>query len=171
MLTKLIPKLCPLMTLALATVGCGKKITDGTPSVPSRNTENQVIPSTYVLSLDGSQSSKKEYVLPKGANGFYIPNLIYVRAGSTLNKKVQITFDYNPSNPDDYQYKCVYIASPFADRMVIDKCTDFRGDVLNNVTDYDGFSLSKGDIMEIRFTGAPAPDLKVDAAFPNMNWI
>lgn len=165
MLTVLTRKLCPLMTLALATVGCGKKISD-TDTQASRQTQNQDHPSVYILQLDGSTSSRKLYPTPQNAQ-FEVPDRIKVRRGDPTGKTLEISFDANPYDVDDFQFKCIY--TPFSNsEMKLDRCADYDNDDFGDVSGHL-FSLYKDDFIQLRFSGATSSDLLVEAVF-NMNW-
>lgn len=167
MLNILTRKLCPLMSLAIATVGCGKKITEPIGS-PVRQTENQELPSAYVLTLSGLEGSKKNYWLP-GPAQFEIPSRLRVTKGSTSQKVVEVAFDVNEFDSDDFQFKCSYIPSSDPSEMRLRNCEDYDGNDFGNVSGHQ-FSLRTNDIIQIRFSGARAEDLEVNAIF-SMNWI
>lgn len=165
MLNVLTRKLCPLMTLAIATVGCGKKISDS-DTQPSHQTQNQELPSAYVIHLDGSSSSSKLYTMPRNGQ-FEIPERLKVRRGVTAGKSVELIFDANPYDMEDFQFKCTY--RPLSNsEMMLNNCVDYDGDDFGNVTGHL-FSLYKDDYIQIRFAGAAASDLSVEAVF-NMSW-
>ena len=86
MLNNLTCKLLPLMYLALATTGCGKKIAESSNQLFFQ-IENQELPSTYIVRIDGSIESRKNYLMPLPAQ-FEIPDRLRVKSGSTLNKVV-----------------------------------------------------------------------------------
>ena len=168
MLSTLIRKLCPLLTIAVATVGCGKKIVDNNKIQNGRTTENQELPSVYVIRLDGRETSRKNYHLISDAQ-FNIPDRLFVRHGNTRGKIVEISHDVNEHDSEDYFYKCIYVPSIEPSEMILSKCVDYDdddfGDVSNNT-----FTLYKNDIIQMRFTGDRADDLVVEAVY-SMNWI
>ena len=167
MLNNLTCKLLPLMYLALATTGCGKKIAE-----PSNQTsfqiENQELPATYIVRLDGSIESRKNYLMPLPAQ-FEIPDRLRVKSGSTLNKVVEISYDVNKFDNDDFQFKCSYVASVNSKEMILKKCIDYDGDDFGDISAQQ-FSLRSSDIIQLRFTGASSTDLVVEAIY-SMNWI
>lgn len=167
MLNILTRKLCPLMSLAIFTIGCGKKINEPSSSLIIQ-TENQELPSAYVLKLDGSLSSKENYKLPGHAQ-FEIPSQIKVRSGLPYKKAVDIAFQVNEFDSSDFQFKCSYLPDSSEKEMVLTGCSDYDG---NDFGDVNGhlFTLHFGDIIQVRFTGASASDLVVEAVF-GMNWI
>lgn len=167
MLTTLTRKLCPLMSLAIATIGCGKKATEPDTQA-ARNTENQELPSAYVIKLDGSQTSRKNYAMPGDAQ-FKIPDRLVVRSGSTAGKIVEIAYDVNSYDSDDYQFKCTYVPSGSPSQMDLSSCVDYDNDDFGDVSEHT-FTIRKNDLIQMRFTGAPASDLVVEAIY-SMKWI
>lgn len=167
MLTALTKKLCPLMSLAIATIGCGKKIAESDVSQPSRQTENQELPSAYVIQLDGSEASKKQFKMINHAS-FEIPDSLIVRSGNTIGKVVEIAYDVSQFDSTDYEFKCRYIPSDNPSLMVLSECVNYDnadyGDTQGQL-----FRLYKNDIIEMRFTGAPSQDMVVEAIY-GMDW-
>jgi hypothetical protein len=155
------------MSLAIATIGCGKKIEEA-DSKASQQTHNQVLPSTYVIQLDGAEASRKNYFMPKAAQ-FEIPDRLKVKHGNTAGRVVEIAYDVNQYDNDDFQFKCSYVASMNPSEMVLANCVDFDGDDFGNV-DGQEFTLRINDIIQLRFTGAASSDLVVEAIY-SMEWI
>lgn len=117
MLTTLVKKLCPLLSLAALTVGCGKKIEDSS-STPIRNIENQVPSSLLILRLQGSH-----YTYPADRFGsFKIPSELKVNSGNTAGKLVSIIYDLDANGA--YQMKCTYKGNTSGDRILLTKCVD-----------------------------------------------
>jgi hypothetical protein len=160
-------KLCPLMSLAIAAIGCGKKISES-KTTSSKQTESQEVSSVYVIKLDGSGSSLKNFFLPRPAQ-FEIPDKLKVRKGSTVNRVVEIAYEVNEYDSEDIQFKCSYVASPNPSEMILSKCVDYDGDEFGDISGHK-FSLRLNDIIQMRFTGAQAPDLIVEAIY-SMKWI
>lgn len=167
MLATVTRKLCPLMTLAIATIGCGKKINDA-DAQPARQTENAEIPSAYVIRLDGSNTSRTYERIPQNAQ-FKIPERLNVQAGDTANKIVEIAYEVNEYDPDDYLYKCSYKSSSVPHEMVLDKCVDYDDHDFGDVSEQT-FTLYRNDIIQMRFTGASASDVVVEAIY-SMKWL
>lgn len=167
MLKSLTKKLCPLMSLAITTLSCGKKISESHAG-PTIQTQNQVLPSSYVLRLDGLGASWQQTRLPKNAQ-FEVPSRIRVRAGDSVNKVVELSFDVNNYDSEDFQFKCIYQGVPSEADLILDKCINYDGDHLGDVRGYI-FTLYQNDIIQINFTGDTAQDLIVDAVF-SMRWI
>lgn len=167
MLNSLSRKLCPFLSLAFATLSCGKKINEPKAG-PARQTENQEIPSTYVLQIDGKISSLVSYRLPRPAQ-FEIPQKLSVLQGNPFGKQIDIAYDVNEFDSEDIQFKCTYISSANPTEMILSHCQDYEGDDFGDVTGQK-FTLRFNDIIQLKFTGAPAPDLVVDAIY-SMKWI
>ena len=164
MLLALTRKYCPLLGLALATVGCGKKISEA-DTQPASNTENQELPSTYIIQLDGSINYKQTYTLPRNAL-FQIPDRIRVRAGSVQNKVVDIVYDVDPYDPDVYDFKCSYVTSSNPSEMILNYCENDNGNDFYDTTSY--FPLKAGQKIMMRFNDV-APDVLVEAIY-SMRW-
>jgi len=167
MLTTLTRKFCPLMSLAIATMGCGKKATDADTQA-ARNTENQVPSSTYVIKLDGSQASRKTIKFERGARAM-LPDSLRVRAGNSTGKQVEIAYNVNEYDSDDFNFKCTYSPSSSPTIMNLTSCVDYDGDDMGDMT-VDEYPIRPGEVVQIRFTGAQSSDLIVEA-FYNMKWI
>lgn len=165
MLTTLTRKLCPLLSLAIATIGCGKKISDP-DSQPSRQTENQELPSAYVLKLDGSQASKKLFPMVRSAT-FFLPDKLKVREGNSAGKTVEIAYDANPYDSEDYEFMCSYHASSNPAEMVLSSCVNYDGEDYGDVRDEE-FRLYKDDLIQMRVRG-PAEGFTVEAIY-SMRW-
>ncbi len=167
MLATLTRKFCPLVTLLVATIGCGKKMAE-TKSGPERQTQNQVIPKTYILELNGAEASIMNYRLPRSAR-FEVPDRLKVRAGSTAGKAVEIAYDVNEYDSEDFEFRCTYVPSASPTELILKKCVDYDGDDFGDLTGHE-FSLRTHEIIQLRFTGAPARDLAVEAIY-SMDWI
>lgn len=167
MLTTLTRKLCPLMSLAIATIGCGKKVNDA-DTQPARSTENQELPSAYVIRLDGSQMSSKNNRMVGNAQ-FKVPDAVIVRTGSSAGKAVELAYNVNEYDSEDFDFKCMYAPSSDPSRLALTKCVDYDGEDLGDVSN-ETFRLYKNDIIQMRFTGAQSSDLIVEAIY-SMKWI
>jgi hypothetical protein len=167
MLTTLTRKLCPLLSLAIASLGCGKKIADA-ETQSGRSRDNQELPSTHVLRLDGSQVSRKLFFMPEDVN-FKVPDRLRVLIGQTTGKQVEISYEVNEYDRDDFQFKCTYTASHNPSEMILDKCVDYHDYDFGDVSGHT-FGLRQNDAIEMKFTGANASDMVVDAIY-SMKWI
>lgn len=169
MLTTLTRKLCPLMSLAIATMGCGKKVTDAdTQRAGNRDRENQELPSAYVIRLDGSQATRKTVKFSRGAKAI-LPDQLIVRAGTTPGKFVEIAYDVNEYDSDDYSFKCTYSPSSNPIIMTLSSCVDYDGEDMGDMTK-DEYPIRPGEVIQLRFSGAQSSDLIVDAIY-NMTWV
>ncbi len=167
MLTILTRKLCPLMTLAIATIGCGKKISEEGGSVTKPNRQNVQLPSTYVIQLDGTKFSRQNYTLPASTT-FELPDRIQVKRGNPIGKTVEIAHNVSPYDSDDYDFMCTYKSTGSMSEMLLQKCVTFNGEYRD--VDYGSpHLLDENEVIQIRFTGAAAPDLVVEA-FYSMDW-
>ena len=167
MLNILSKKICPFVSVTFVIIGCGKKITESDTNL-SRQRQEVGSLSNFVVSLDGSLSSKKIYRMPRPAR-FEIPTYLKVKKGSSTNKIVEIAYNVNEFDSDDIEFKCSYIKSVNDFEMKLDKCVDYDGNDFGNISGHE-FILRYDDIIEIRFTGAASPDLSVEGTY-EMNWI
>lgn len=166
MLTNLTRKLCPFMTLALATVGCGKKITDADTS-SSNSIDNQALPSAYSISLDSAEGRSKRIRSPHNAR-FYIPDILKIRSGNPAGAKVEVAYDVYEFDSDDYDFKCIY--SPVSStEMILESCVDYNDNSFDDVSEQE-FTIRRNEIIEIRYTGTPAAEFVVDALY-SMKWL
>jgi hypothetical protein len=99
---------------------------------------------------------------------FEIPDRLKVRSGLTINKVVEIAYEVNKYENDDFQFKCIYVASANPSEMILSDCVDYDGDSFGDVSGHI-FGLRKDDIIQMRFTGASAQDLVVEV-FYSINW-
>lgn len=167
MLFNLTRKICPLMTLAIATIGCGKKITQA-DARPGNSTDYQETSSTFIIGLDGSKETMKEVRLPESAQ-FFFPDRLQVLSGDTNGKLVEIAYDVDEFDNDYFRYKCAYVPSINPYEMTLDKCVNDDEYDIGDVSNYE-FPFRRNAIIQMRFSGAPAQDLNVEAIY-SMDWI
>jgi hypothetical protein len=167
MLTTLTRKLCPLLSLAIFTLGCGKEISEPETQL-GRTRDNQEIPSTFVLRLDGTQTSKKVYYMPEDAS-FKIPDRLNVKSGATNGKMVEIIYQIDKYDSEYFQFGCSYVPSINSTEMLLQRCFDYEnndfGDVSRQI-----FALYKNDSIQLKFKDSSRSDLIIEAIY-NMNWI
>lgn len=163
MLRQLTRKLCPLVTLAIATIGCGKKIADPVTE-PGLSTDNQELPSAMVLQLD---TSHKIYDVPK--NGvIMIPDRLFVRAGSGAGKRVEIAYNLEEGEWDgDLTFKCTYFSNTRTDVMPLEDCSSDRGS-FGDISDQK-FSIYYGLQIRMQFTSGDPSGTVVDATY-SVDW-
>lgn len=166
MLTLLTRKFCPLMTMALMTVACGKKIGENN-SEPGRTTENQERPAAYVLQLDTTQGFTKLYQMPQNGR-FKIPTELRVRQGNALSKVVEVRYNANPDDSFSYDMKCTYKGIS-SNRMSLTKCIDYDDDDLGNISEHL-FPLYEEQYIELRITGSSSEGLVVDSIH-DVTWL
>lgn len=167
MLNTITQKICPILSVVIFGMACGKKINE--PNSNNGNViENQEISSVYVINLDGSISSLKNYLMPK-ATQFEIPTQLKVISGTPRGKVVEIAYDVNEFDSDDYQFKCSYVSSSSSTELILKNCVDYYGYDFGDVSNHQ-FTLNYNDIIQIRFKGPSALDFAVEAVY-SMNWI
>ena len=164
MLMFLTRKLCPLMSLALLSVACGKPITDPDTQNGNSTVEPQ-LPSSYVMRLDGSTNNKFR-LLPMNAK-FYLPLRLIVKAGNTAGTTVTVKYDAHPEDSDDFVMKCTY--TPFESYYKLNKCVNWNDADLGDVTS-EQFSVRKDEYIQMSLTGAPVNDLVIETVY-DMDWI
>lgn len=160
-------KLCPLMSLFLVTLSCGKKIEEAQNTPAGQATQNQEVSSSYLIQLDGAIASFKNYSLPRSAQ-FEIPEEIQVKRGFTSTKGIEIAFEVNPTDSEEYLFKCSYSATSNPASLALTGCQDIDGFAFE--TEGQTFMQRKGKIIQIRFKGFKTSDSMVEAMF-GMNWI
>jgi hypothetical protein len=170
MLVTLARKICPLMTLVLATVSCGKKIHESKADTASTTTESSEPTSAfYSLKLDSAQNIRKQFVMKSWAR-FQIPDRLYVRAGSSAGKMVEVAYNVDEYDDQYFQFKCFYSPSRVSSEMSLTRCEGYDADEdFGDVSD-EIFGLRQGEIIQMRFTGAPANGLAVELLY-KMEWI
>lgn len=167
MLNTIAQKMCPLLSIVIIGIGCGKKFNE--PGTNNNNIiENQEISSVYIMKLDGSVSSRKNYIMPK-ATQFEIPAQLKVTKGISRGKIVEIAYDVNEFDSDDYQFKCSYVPTSNSSELILKKCVDYYGYDFGDVSNHK-FTLHYNDIIQLRFTGQSALDFAVEVVY-SMNWI
>lgn len=159
-------KLCPFLTLAMATVGCGKKISENAGS-PASQTQNQQRPSSLILRLNSDDQSSLQYRMPQPGR-FTIPESLIVRSGNPIGRKVEISYNVDPTFDDDYDYKCNYISKGSSSEMFLDKCLDYNDGNFGDVSEQT-FALYQDEIIQVRFTDSSSNPLSLDIIY-NMTW-
>jgi hypothetical protein len=162
MLQMLTRKLCPFVTLAIATVGCGKKINDPATTL-SRSTQNQELPSALVLQLNTTDSFHLNYTLPR--NGiFALPETLRVRTGNGQGKEVTISYNVNPYDSDDYEFKCTYRSSVQEFELPLESCTDIYGGDFGDIRDHL-FMMDRNKLIRMETPKSTGAGLIMDAIF------
>lgn len=125
MLRSMTRKLFPFFSAAVFTVGCGKKITEGKTSL-ARSIENQELPSAYVISINGKESFRKHFDVPRNGN-FIIPKEIYVRSGNGIGTKLAVTYNLEAEDSNEYEFKCTYHSDTEVGRLRLLHCRNIDG--------------------------------------------
>jgi len=163
MLSKLTRKLCPFISLAIASLGCGKQISEGNSNV-IKSQQNQSLPSTYNLELAGSVST---HSIPE--NGvFSIPSKLIVVEGNGISKKVVITYNMDPTDAQEFEFKCSYQNSTVANEIPLNFCYDNFGANLGDISRHS-FMLDYGKIIKMNLTSGDPTNLKVEASL-KVDW-
>jgi hypothetical protein len=166
-LTTITRKLCPLITLAIATIGCGKKISESGTDV-ARSIEQHQESSVVIVKLIGNESSRKSYSIPR--NGiFSMPSSLRVRQGSGIGKTVVIHYNIDESDPEDYMFKCTYHSLNEETELPLNNCKDRYGMDLGHIIDDHQFPFYYGKLINIKLTTGSSRDLVIDAIY-SIDW-
>lgn len=155
------------MSLAIATIGCGKKITESDSKAAASTTSPNETTSSYVLTLESSQGNRKQFRIPRDTS-FYIPAKLSVRSGSVAGRTVEMNYNVNEYDNDYYDFTCTYVPSTVANEMKLKDCSNEEGSFGDSVGEYE-FSLYQNQIIEMNLTGGQTSDLIIDA-FYLMDW-
>lgn len=164
MLTIFSRKLCPLLSLALATMGCGKKIAEGS-SESAKIVQNQEIPNALVVKLS-PEESKKTYSIPRNAN-IFLPDALWVRGGDPSGKTIVISYNLKDAADESFDYKCTYTASGPSTKMPLKSCVNSYGESFMDVSRFD-FPINYGRFIRLELQGSTG--LSVDAVY-TVDWI
>jgi hypothetical protein len=127
-------KLCPLLSLLLTVVSCGKKATSSGTDEENPRIDNQVPASNLILEFDTSKGKTLNYKVPKNGT-FALPDMLKIKNGSLPGRKISITYDINPTNPADFAIQCDYVTSSVEpDLMDVETCYDVDGNDIGNYT-------------------------------------
>lgn len=170
MLTTLTRKFCPLLTMALATVGCGKKITDATVAQGDSSVNNQELSSIYHLSLNSQIERYAQYRLPEPAI-FSFPEAVRVVAGTPTNQVLEISYDVQEEDDSFFLIKCFYSPIPQrTDYMALSGCVNqFNQSIGSSTSDYQ-LPLRKDHIIQLKFSNPNENSLIINATY-QMNWV
>lgn len=170
MLTTVTKKLCPLLTLAFATVGCGKKIGDATVGRGDTSLNNQELSSIYHLSLNSQIERYAQYRLPEPAS-FYFPEFVDVVAGTITNQVLEISYDVNELDTDFFLMKCYYSPTNVKpNSLILTNCVNqFNQNIDGSMYDYK-LPLRKDHIIQLKFSDPNESSLVVNATY-RMNWV
>lgn len=160
-------KFFPLLSLAVLTMGCGKEITEAQTSV-GKNTENQDLPSVYVLGLKEGDGFRKTIPVPQNAT-FIVPQSLYVRNGNAVGKKVEITYNMDSSNSDEYEFRCSYYSDLAQDQLSLLHCRDIDNTSFGDIRNIK-FSMYFGKTMRIEVTQGWSSTLVIEA-FHTVDWL
>jgi len=127
-------KICPLLSLAMATIGCGKQITEENPA-SDRIVQNQELPSALVINLNSDNGQETLYSIPENAN-ILMPESLRVTGNDLLNKTVVIYYNFDSSTAE-YDYQCTYKSSATSFALNLSKCFNDLGEELSMATEYE----------------------------------
>ena len=130
------------LTLALA--ACGKKIDD----VKSHQANITQVENSKVFSIKYQHTAlTSQTVIPRNAN-FKIPDHFIFFSESTLSQELEIIYNFN-ADTFAFEFRCFYRPDNQMDEFQLDRCLDFAGNNLGNVTGVD-FMLDAGKTILLR---------------------
>jgi hypothetical protein len=127
-------KLCPFLTVAIASLGCGKQITEDT-SESARIIQNQELPNSLILNLDSQNGLRLDYEIPQNAN-IVMPETLLVSMNNTDFKQVTIKYNLDPIS-EEYDYECTYGSSTSLNELTLKKCLDYFGEIITSTSDFE----------------------------------
>ncbi len=164
MLKMLTKKICPLLTLAMATMGCGKQITEESPAA-DRIVQNQELPSALVINLNSNNGPETLYLIPENAN-ILMPESLRVSGDDLLNKTVVIYYNFDSSTAE-FDYQCTYKSTVTGNTLNLFKCFNDLGEELTMATEYEfPIYYSKKIKMELKDF---ASNISIDAIY-TVDW-
>lgn len=129
-------------TLALA--ACGKKI-DEVKSFQAHIGQQE---SSKTFSIKYQHSAlTSQTIIPKNAN-FKIPDHFEFISTHSLTREFEIIYNFNADN-FIFEFRCFYRPDNQMDEFQLDRCLDFAGNNLGNVTGVD-FMLDAGKTILLR---------------------
>lgn len=120
MLLGITKKICPFLTLAFATIGCGKNINDGKSSIV-QSVKTELSP-RFVLDFSSLEGLTKSFKVPQDGR-FYIPKTVKVTAGNGIGKRMSISYNYD-ADTKDYEFRCKYSSLASATELTLQTCYD-----------------------------------------------
>lgn len=144
-------KLCPVFSLLLSFVSCGKHATDKN-EVSSPNIQNQEPSANLILELNTAVSSSTLYTFNRPGL-LTIPDRLKIKAGSLLGRKVSLTFNITDSD----SMKCVYQTSTAQPQeMDVVSCYDDANNDLGNAT-VEQLPMQKNQKITMKLEGTLTP--------------
>lgn len=134
MLYRLAKKICPFVTLTLATIGCGKQITEEA-SENARIIENQEIPSSLVVEINTNEGLMKLQQIPRNGN-VIMPEVIYATNSESTYRMVTLTYNYELDS-GKFDYECLYESKNSTLELVLKNCKDYFGEMITSATDFE----------------------------------
>jgi hypothetical protein len=162
MLTALKHKACPMISLLLFTVACGK----GT-SAPSSATPvvelGQITSDELTVKVNTASGLTSDVKIP--CNGkVNLPQALRVRSGSASGKKASIYYNMDPHfTLDDYEFRCDYKASG-TDKLTLVDCYDMDNRPFGNVGGIK-FSIDAGKLIRMKVTSTTSSAAEIEATY------
>ncbi len=167
MQTKMTLKLCPLLSLLISMVSCGKKANDAKAGDLNGDVQGQEPSSNLILELDTTSSRSISYKL-KRDGVFNLPERLTIRNGNLPGRKVSVKFNVDPADQSIYTLKCDYVTSDFQpNQMDVETCYDDVGTDIGNYTT-EVLPIHKNNLIQIDLIGTYAPASAF--AYFSVNW-
>jgi hypothetical protein len=167
MRTKMTLKLCPLLSILICVMSCGKKANESTSSDISGDIQEQEPSANLILELDTTNSRTKTYKL-KRDGVFTLPDRLTIRNGHLPGRKVSIKLNLDAINHSIYTLKCEYVTSDFQpNQMDVETCYDDVGTEIGNYTT-EVLPMHKGKLIQMELIGAYSPASAF--AYFNVDW-
>jgi len=164
MLKVLNKKICPILTIALATLGCGKQITEDSPE-EINVVENQELPAALVINLNSNDNQSTLYEIPQNAN-IVMPDYLKISGPDSKTKTVVISYNYDVES-QLFDYQCVYKSIPNQVDLFLYNCNDNYGSTLSEVTNFE-FPIYYAKFIKVELI-EKTQDISVSAIF-NVDW-
>lgn len=166
MLNSLNSKICPILTLMVTLVGCGKNVKD-TQADALVTAQNQATTDNVILEVNGAISSSSYYTIPR--NGITtLPDKIKVTKGTVGSKKVVITYNIVPEDQAIYEFKCDYTGNSGSTDLYLNTCSDSYG---GNFGDVSGaqFPMDAKKLIKMQISGSGNTGVSLNTQF-TFNW-
>lgn len=164
MLSPLVKKICPFVTLLMA-MGCGKQINDPEVSEVARQVQGQEPAPTLILQINESVSAVTSYTLTRNA-WFHLPSKLMARNASAVGKSV--TIFYNLQLTGEYEFHCQYKSVASATELDFVNCQSPDNiNIISNVNDLENmqFPMDRDTKVKLQLNNPTGTKILIDAAY------
>lgn len=159
MLNSMNLKICPLLTLMITMVGCGKNVKD-TKADALVTAQNQATSENIIVEFNGAPSF---YTIPK--NGITtLPEKIKIVKGSMGSKKATLIYNVLPEDHGIYEFKCDYTGNTGSADLYLSSCSDSYG---GNFGDVSGaqFPMDAKKLIKMQVSGSGNTGIVLNTQF------